>query len=164
MFIQESDMRPRSLALAALFASLALPLQASVTVTYGDADRFTDAGDRSNDPRKIVQAIAVHLEALGRRLTPQSNVAIEVLDLDRAGRTRMNLPTEARIVNGKGDMPCIELRYALDTAPPVRERVCDPDFLRPLGPRDKANDPLVYEKRMLDEWFERRIVKHEAPR
>jgi hypothetical protein len=46
----------------------------------------------------------------------------------------------------------------------VRERVCDPDFLRPLGFNYDEHDPLVYEKRMLATWFEQRFVKDKPPR
>jgi hypothetical protein len=146
-----------SIAIAALIG--ATPLHAAVTVTYGDADKFTDAGDRNTDPRKVMQALKNHLEALGAKHLPNGNVSIEVLDLDRAGRPRMNLPTEIRVMSGKGDMPCIDLRYSLNGAPYVKERVCDPEFLRPLPFSYDQHDPLVYEKRMLDEWFERRFVK-----
>ena len=34
-----------------------------------------------------------------------------------------------------------------------RERVCDMDYLRRVTGRYSEHDPLVYEKRMLDEWF-----------
>jgi hypothetical protein len=112
----------------------------------------------------VMQVLQRHLEGLGARYLPQKDVAIEVLDLDRAGRPRMNLPTEIRVVSGKGDMPCIDLRYSLAGAPAVREKVCDPEFLRPLEFRYDEHDPLVYEKRMLDEWFERRFVKGQPAR
>ena len=142
----------------------ALPLHAAVTVSYGDPDRFTDAGDRNNDPRKIMLTLAQHLKALGDRyLPPQSNLKIEVLDLDRAGRPYMNLPTETRIVTGKTDMPCIELSYTLEVdgrvSPSRHERICDPDYLRSLEPQYSEHDPLVYEKRMLEQWFRERFAK-----
>src|SRR5712691_3537042 len=124
---------------AAAIVFIALPLHAAVTVSYGDPDRFTDAGDRNNDPRKIMLTLERYLKKLGDRyLPPQVNLKIEVLDLDRAGRPYMNLPTEIRIVTGRADMPCIELSYALEAdnrvLPSRRERVCDPDYLRPLEP------------------------------
>ncbi len=154
-------MRARlSFALAALIG--ATPAFAAVTVTYGDPDKFFDVGDRSNDPRKVMQAIEKHLQALGAKLLPKANIAIEILDVDRAGRPRMNLPTEIRIMSGKGDMPCIDLSYSLNGAPPVKERVCDPEFLRPLEFRYNEHDPLAYDKRMLDQWFTRRFVKGDA--
>jgi hypothetical protein len=136
--------------------------QAGVTVAYGDPDRFTDAGDRANDPVKVMESLAGHLKQLGERfLAPGTNVRIEVLDVDLAGRPRMNLPTEIRILNGKADMPCIDMRYSVETngqsSGPRRERLCDPDYLRAMPPKYKANQSLVYEKRMLEEWFRTRF-------
>jgi hypothetical protein len=154
----------RLVAIALALASM--PLAAAVTVTYGDPDRFTDAGDRNTDPRKVMQVLQKHLVERGERtLPPGTNLSIEVLDLDRAGRPRRNLPTEIRIVSGKGDMPCIDLHYSIESGGKAvrseRERVCDPDFLRPLEFRYNEHDPLVYEKRMLDDWMQRRFVKGE---
>ena len=150
------------LAAVALIAAAVVPAQAAVVVTHGDPDRFTDAGDRSNDPVKVMQTLQDHLIRLGERFLPSgTDVRIEVRDLDRAGRPRMNLPTEIRVVSGKADMPCIELRYEVETAgsvsPSRLERVCDPEYLRSLEPEYSPNDPLAYEKRMLEEWFKARF-------
>ena len=156
--------RPRPFAFLLVAAAFATPAaHAAVIVTHGDPDRFTDAGDRSNDPVKVMQAIETHLRKLGDRiLAPGTNLRIEVLDVDLAGRPRMNMPTEIRVMNGKTDRPCIELRYSLEKdgarSAPQHERVCDSDYLRP-GARDSANDPLVYEKRMLEEWFRARFAR-----
>jgi Protein of unknown function (DUF3016) len=154
---------------AAAIMFMALPLHAAVTVSYGDPDRFTDAGDSNNDPRQIMLTLERHLKELGDRyLHPQSNLKIEVLDLDRAGRPRMNLPTEIRIVSGKTDMPCIELNYTLEADNKVaqsrHERVCDPNYLRSMDPKYSEHDPLVYEKRMLEQWFRERFAKTAPPR
>jgi hypothetical protein len=157
--------RRRVLVASAAIALMALPVQAAVTVTYGDPDLFTDAGDRDSDPRQVMATLERHLKGLGDRYLPaRSNLRIEVFDLDRAGRPRMNLPTEIRIITGAADPPCIELGYTLEVDKQVllqsrRERVCDLDYLRPLGPRYDEQDPLVYEKRMLDEWFRQRFAK-----
>jgi hypothetical protein len=159
----------RRLAAVLLVAIAAvLPSQAAVTVSHGDPDRFTDAGDRSNDPVKVMQAVEQHLVRLGDRFLPAgTNVRVEVLDIDRAGRPRMNLPTEIRIVSGKADMPCIDLRYEVEAAGKVsqsqRERVCDPDYLRSVEPKYSPNDPLAYEKRMLEEWFKARFAEPRRP-
>jgi hypothetical protein len=136
---------------------------AAVSVTYGDPDRFTDAGDRSNDPVKIAKSLEQHLKDLGEHYLPaNANLKIEILDVDRAGRPHMNLPTEIRVVTGKADPPCIDLRYTLEidgqVRGPTRERVCDLDYLRPLPVRASEHDPLVYEKRMLHEWFRERFA------
>jgi hypothetical protein len=150
-------------------AFVALPLHAAVTVTYGDPDRFTDAGDRNSDPRQVMLSLEQHLKKLGDRyLPPQTDMKIQVLDLDRAGRPYMNLPTEVRIITGQADMPCIELEYTLEADNKVlqsqRERICDPGYLRPFEPQYDEHDPLVYEKRMLEVWFKKRFAKAAPPR
>ncbi len=156
---------PRALvAFLPVVAALAVPALAAVTVTYSDPDWFTDAGDRSSDPRKIMQVLERHLQGLGERyLPPKTDLRIEVLDLDRAGRPRMNLPTEVRVVTGRGDMPCIELQYSLaaegQAVQTRKERICDPAYRENLEPRYDSHDPLVYEKRMLDRWFRERFSK-----
>ncbi len=142
---------------AFLLCAVALGAHAAVTVTYGDPDRFTDAADRNNDPVNVAQDLADRLRKLGEQIAPGTDLRIEIIDIDRAGRPRMNLPTEERIVSGKADPPCIELRYRVGAADARRERVCDTDFLRRLEPRYSEHDPLVYEKRMLDEWFRARF-------
>src|SRR5260221_14030001 len=95
----------RFAALAAAFFT-ATPLLAAVTVTHGDPDKFTDAGDRNTDPRKVMPGLAKRLEDLGAKRLPERNIAIEILALHRAGPPRMNLPTAIRGGRGKGAMPC----------------------------------------------------------
>ncbi len=156
-------MRTVNLPLLLLAAALAAPVQGATTVTIaGDPDRYADAGDRNSDPRKVVQDLAGFLKSLGDKYLPAgTNLTIELLDLDRAGRPRMNMPTEIRIMTGRADAPCVELRYSLEkdgrVAKAAKERVCDMDYLRPLPLRNDQHDPLVYEKRMLDEWL-RKLV------
>jgi len=142
--------------------SLAMPLPAAVTVTHADPDRFTDAGDRNSDPAKVMQDIEQHLKRLGDRyLPPNAELKIEVLDLDRAGQARP--PTDIRVMRGMSDIPCMDMRYTLAVDGKVtqsnRERVCDSDYLRRLPLRANESDPLAFEKRMIDEWFQERFAK-----
>jgi hypothetical protein len=160
-------MKLRAVSCAALI--LAAPCaHAAVSVESTNPDKFADAGDRNNDPVKVMKALAEHLKGLGAKyLPPGTDVKIEVLDLDRAGRTRMNLPTEIRVMTGKADPPCIDLRYTVTrgkaSEAPRKEHLCDTDYLRPLGVGYRENDPLVYEKRMLTEWFQQRFAAKDAP-
>jgi hypothetical protein len=152
----------RPIAALVLSAFAILPAAAAVNVRYGNPDHFSDAGDRNNDPVKLMKNFAEFMKGLGKYLPPGTDVDIEVLDLDRAGRTRMNLPTEMRVMNGKADPPCMDLRYSVKrdghAGEPRKERLCDTDYLRPLGPRDSQHDALVYEKRMFEEWFRQRFA------
>src|SRR5262249_5716195 len=150
-----------STALALCTPYLIAPAGAAVTVEYGDPDRFTDAGDRNSDPVEVMKEVAAHLRALGDRYLPGRDLRIEVLDLDRAGKPYMNLPGEMRVMTGRSDPPCIDLRYSFPApgqgSETRRERICDTTYLRRLEPRYSEHDPLVYEKRMLDEWFRQRF-------
>ncbi len=81
----------------------------------------------------------------------------------------MDVPSEIRIITGKADLPCIELRYTLEVDNSRvlqwrRERACDPGYLRPLQPRYDEHDPLVYEKRMLEQWVRQRFETAVPPR
>ena len=147
-----------------VLALLALPLHAAVTVTYDDPDHFTDAGDRNSDPRNVMLSLEQHFKTLGDRyLPPQTHLKIHVIDVDRAGRPAMNLPTEIRIITGQADMPCIELTYTLEADNKELQsghpRICDPGYLRQLEPQYDEHDPLVYEKRMLEVWFRKTFAK-----
>lgn len=147
----------------------AMPLQAAVMVTYGNPDRFTDAEDRNNDPVEVMKDLEQFLKSMGERhLPPNANLKIEVLDLDRAGRTNMNLPIGIRVMTGKADIPCVDLRYTLEVdgkaARSNSERLCDNNYLSPPGPKHDEHDPLVYEKRMLDKWFQDRFAKSKTQR
>ena len=159
---------PRTL-LAALVAagSTSLSQAANVVVTYGDPDRFTDARDRNSDPAKVVKDLEQFLKKMGDKYLPaNASLRIEILDLDRAGRARM--PDDIRVMNGKADFPCVDLRHTLDLdgkgGQAKRERVCDLDYLTPMGSRGDDGDPLVYEKRMLEAWFKERFARTGTPR
>jgi hypothetical protein len=148
----------------ALMACLAGPASAGVRVSYGDPDRFTDAADRWSDPRDVAASLAEHLTDLGDRyLRPGDELRIRILDVDRAGSPRQNLPTEFREMRGDSDFPCIDLAFELASSgrsvASSGERVCDRNYLtlRRGDLRYSPNDPLVYEKIMLDDWFRARF-------
>ena len=134
-------------------APLAAP--AGVTVAWSNPSRFTDIGDRSVDPDRVMADLEQHLERLGERYLAGMDVRIEVFDVDRAGRT--NNVDAIRVMNGKGDWPCIELAAGRGGETPRRERVCDMNYFRRLPLPYHKDRPLVYEKRMLDEWFRQRF-------
>ena len=159
---------PYMLAAALLAAgSTSLSQAANVVVTYGDPDRFTDARDRSNQPATVMKDLEQFLKKMGDKYLPaHATLTIEILDLDRAGRARM--PDDIRVMNGKADFPCMDLRHTLEldgkAAQAKRERVCDMDYLMSIGNRADNGDPLVYEKRMLEAWFQERFARIKAKR
>jgi len=144
---------------AKLIAAICLasaPAWAGVTVTHSDPERFTDASDRGSDPGRVMGELKQHLELLGERFARGKNIAIQVLDVDRAGRAHMG-PNDMRVMTGRSDFPCVELSAGLEGAAATKERVCDMDYLRRLPPPYNADEPLTFEKRMLEEWFKQRF-------
>lgn len=148
-------MRLREPVLAICLAASGLAL-AGVTVTHSDPAKFTDIEDKASDPERTMREFKAHLEALGARYSPGKNVNIEVFDIDRAGRPRLR--HEVRVMTGKADFPCIDLASGLEGASMKRERVCDLDYLRSLPPPYHSGEALVFEKRMLDDWYRRRAA------
>lgn len=150
-----------TLALAALPA-----LAGTVEVKFSDTEHYADAGITKWDESNTLKILSTHLQQLGTRYLPEGQkLSIEVLDVDLAGEKRWRRGTEIRIVRGRADWPRITLRYTLQDASgqtlrQAKETVSD------MGYRDHAdfgdNDPLRYEKRMLDDWFRKSFAQQQA--
>lgn len=151
-------------------AFLTAPSDAAVTVAFIDPNYFTDAADSSGNAVRPLLEIKRHLEGLGDRyLPPNDSLRIEVLNVDLAGRReiRGSMPWDVRVVTGDADWPRIELRYTFESATgiskPVHETIVDMNYQRRVFEHRYVSDPLQYEKRMLDNWFKVRFVKHLPP-
>ena len=161
-----------------LIPALALLLCASVgaqpvTIEFVEPERYVDADFRRGPGRDVERAevmreIDLHLRGLAERyLPPDRSLAIEILDIDLAGRIEPTIrtPGEIRVLRSITS-PSITLRYRLADAQRTlaerSERVADASYqtrILPYAPTDR----LRYEKAMLDDWFEARIVKQLPP-
>ena len=156
-----------------LFPALALcaaPAFAVVDVSFSDPDRFTDIeASNASDRQQTLDDISHHLVRLGERYLPRDeSLAIEVLDVDLAGRVRWTPGARPiRIVNDRGDSPYIKVRYTLTSGGKVldsrEESVTDASFLTYRG-YAYSNESLAYEKRMLERWFRERFADKRALR
>jgi hypothetical protein len=135
-------------------------VQADVTVTFHEPQKFTDTGRHRYDKDVTLKTLEDHLQSLGKEyLPPNQNLAIEILDVDLAGEERFAGSQDIRIQRGRADWPSIRLRYTLERdghkEPSREERISDMNYQwRPLPNRTEA---LGYEKRMLEEWFRKRF-------
>ncbi len=142
------------LALAAVSAQAA----GTVQVSFVQPNQFADAGDARRDVEGNLRVLARHLEALAGRLGDGQKLSIEVLDVDLAGEVRpwRHLQQDQRVLRGAADWPRIRLRYTLESAGQAsrsaEQVVSDMAYLQSLN-RYAVNEPLRYERRMLDEWF-----------
>jgi len=151
----------RTLVAAALLGASAAGA-ASVAVAFVEPSRYTDAGNAVWEERQNVEALGRHLEALGQRLPAGQTLTIQLLDVDLAGTLQLRGGWPVRIVRDRTDGPRIKLRYMLSApgqaARSGEEELRDIAFARGLP--SYRNQPLHYEKRLLDAWFAERFAAH----
>jgi hypothetical protein len=152
----------RTLIATALSGATAAAGAATVEVAFADPARYTDAGNAVWEERQNVEALGRHLQALGQRLAADQKLAIELLDVDLAGTLQLRGAGPVRIVRDRTDTPRIRLRYTLSApgqaARSGEEEIRDIAFARGLP--SYRNQPLHYEKRMLEAWFAERFAAH----
>lgn len=158
-------LRALSLALAAGLAATIAPAHAgTVEVRLDPAAAWTDAGETAHERDATLESLSTALRALGPHLPGnQQELRVTLRDVDRAGAVR---PTAfgrqaVRVVRHGADGPRIHLQYVLlDGGRELRrgdETLSELDYGRRAGRIDAA-DTLGAEKRLLADWFERRIV------
>jgi hypothetical protein len=126
---------------------------------YTDADNRFGAGPELRgtlaEIRRIIQSAAL------RVMGPDETLAVDVLDIDRAGFVRpdLNIPSGLRIVSD-ATPPAIRLRYELRRGSrrlaAGEERLTDINFL--FGARAAAaSGSFGYEEALLRDWARRRL-------
>ena len=83
---------------------------------------------------------------------------IDVLDVDLAGEPHHGARAhDVRVLRGRADWPRIQLRYTLDAPDEVARSgeatIRDLAYLQHVAVGYSSDEPLRYERRMLDEWF-----------
>jgi hypothetical protein len=158
-----------------LFALLLVPnvgaaADPPVAVRFVHPDRYADAnlhggfGAAARAP--TLDAIAKILREQGaRHLRAGQSLAIEILDIDLAGRIEpWNVASPGLRVMRPVDWPRIKLRYVLTdggkAAPPVEAAVSDQEYLQRADIR-RADDPWRYERAMLAAWFDRQFGRQD---
>jgi hypothetical protein len=158
---QEYVMNSKILLVALTLSLSAGWASAVVEVRFIDAAQFSDIKDanfrRQDDYLESLQA---HFKLAGEKQLPGKDLKVEVTDVDLAGRVepyRRGVDM-IRILRDMGDGPSISLRYVLsEGGVEVRHgeaRLWDPGYLSGFN-RYSDGDPLRYEKRMIDTWFQK---------
>lgn len=131
---------------------------ATVTVTFTRPEGYTDMPFASWDRERVMKELQNHFDKLGAKLPQGQDLKVEVLDIDLAGRIepQLRFGNDIRVLKGRADWPTIALRYSVESQGKVlgsgEARIDDKSYLDHFN-RYSANEPLRYEKRMLDEWF-----------
>jgi hypothetical protein len=146
--------------LFAIAALAAAPCHAAIDVTFVNPENYTDAANQRWELDANLKTLADHIRKSGERyIAPDETLKVEVLDVDLAGWSRWGGrgPNQVRVARGGADFPQMHLRYSLQS--PTRAKSGEAD-LRDLGYQNHglrtraANEPMYYEKRMIDDWLQ----------
>ncbi len=143
---------------------------ATVSVTFVQPEKFTDAGysrgrATERELADLQQEIQQHLQRLAdRKLAASDVLQVEVLDVDLAGDFETNRLTRFSDIRVVRDIaiPRITLRYTLKRSDRVvngpEEQLSDLNFLHGFN-HYSSGDRLRYEKPMLDKWFDKSVAR-----
>lgn len=158
------SLRIRLLVVSSLAAAAFAATAGTVNVSFVNPSSYWDAGTSTWDEEANLKTLATHLQRLGQRSLPADQVLqVEVLQVDLAGTVRPfhRDASSVRVITGGADWPKINLRYSLQaggkTIASGTDWVSDTDYTHGLAARGD-NEPLFYEKRMLNTWFRMRFV------
>lgn len=150
-------------ALAVLLAlGTALPATAAVTVTFVQPDNYRDLPFSQLERERLLKDFGEYFAKLETSLPAGQDLRIDVLDMDMAGRI---VPTfragqDLRVLRGGADWPHMKLRYTLSANGQVlssgEEMLSDMSYLNHIN-KYSDGDSLRYEKRMVDEWFNKKF-------
>jgi hypothetical protein len=151
---------------AGLFAGLsgfaAGSASAAVTVNYVEPDRFSDLPFVPWEREETLKSFTEHFTRLGNSLPPGQDLRIEVLDIDLAGRAipSVRAGRDMRVLRGQADWPRMQFRYVIEQNGQVLKsgeaQLSDMSYLDHRT-RYFDNEPLRYEKQMIDDWFEKNV-------
>ena len=151
-----------ALTLGGIVASNAAQAAGRVDVSFQPNDELSDIGRGAWDGERNVKALADHFKSLAAHLPDGQTLTVKVLDVNLAGEIRpLRHGTELRVLKGAADWPTMDLRWTLSaqgrTLASGEERLADQAYLMHAS-RLRENGPLPYETRMIDRWFNERIV------
>lgn len=144
--------------LAALSLAASSAAWAGVSVSYVHPEKFSDLPFGVAEREQVLQDLNGHFLALGKKLPTGQNLAIQINDVDLAGREEPSrrAANEIRVLRGGVDWPRISLRYTLEADGKVVRsgagELADMDYLGHINGY-ASGDRLRYEKRMIDDWF-----------
>ncbi|MEQ1518496.1 MAG: DUF3016 domain-containing protein [Usitatibacteraceae bacterium] len=143
----------------AAFALAAAQAGAAVTVTFTKPEAYVDMPFPTWEKEQIMKELRQHFDKLGKQLPADQDLKVDVLDIDLAGEIepRSRGTHDIRVMRGRADWPTMQIRYSLESQGKVlrsgEDRINDMNYLQNGINKYSSNEPLRYEKRMLDTWF-----------
>ena len=136
-----------------------------VSVSFENPENYSDLSHE--DAKATLKEIDAWLQKMGAMyLPPGQKLTIRIFDVDQAGEERLERRSariDRRILySGGADWPRMHLAYVLsaDGAELARgeEDLSEMNYLMDQLPMTLRNEPLAYEKRMLQKWFRARFA------
>ena len=155
----------RNLALTVLFLLSAGSAAAGVTVTFLHPEDYSDMPLAAYDRDALIKQFSDYFAYLGKSLPPGQELKIEVLDIDLAGQIKPNFRrrNDLRVLKNGADGPQMHLRYALESQGTVLqsgdEQLNNLGYMNRFNSYSTSNDPLRYEKQMIEDWFKKIVAK-----
>jgi hypothetical protein len=140
------------------------PAQAGeVEVRFTDPQQFSDIGFGHVTRDRNLKTLSDHMAGWRSRLPEGQRLDIEVVDVDLAGMERpWGREPFVRILNGRVDGPRMHLRWSLSQGGTVllkgEDQLSDLGYAQRL-PTPQRNEPLYYDRRMLDEWLRKMLTE-----
>lgn len=141
----------------------------TVEVNFVEPARYSDAGRGELEIERTMQNLGQFIRHLGRRLPDGQKLRIDVLDVDLAGEVRplFRGRDDVRLMRGGADWPRMTLRYTLTgadgrTLQSGQETISDMNYQHSSLRARVASDPLAYDHRLLERWFDERFVPRQA--
>lgn len=157
-----------ALAAAVTCSMTAAPARAAGTVqiSFTQPERYTDAGLDTIERQRNLKQLAEYMQAWAERLPTGQQLDVEVMDVDLAGEQRLNVHyPELRVLRGRVDWPRMQLKWTLrqgaQTLRGGEEHLADMAYLMMSG-RLRQGESLSYERRMLDDWADRKVFETSA--
>lgn len=150
--------------LSTLLVAGAAQATGSVQVSFVKPENFADIRDRSYSREQNLKALEEVITSVAQPYVADGQtLKIEVLDVDLAGEVRPGARAyDVRVMRGRADWPRITLRWSIDgagAAPRSGEAVVqDMAYLQHIPPA-MSGSALVYERRMLTDWFRQQFGK-----
>jgi len=153
-------------AIAAVFALAANAASAEVFVNYINPEKFADLPQDEWQRKKALEDIAAYFTKLGEDLPKGQVLKLDIYNIDLSGQeVRGNRAGgDLRSRDGKNDWPLIEVNYSLSSADGQvldsgDAKISDVAYLQRIMKRAYEMDELRFEKRMIQEWFKKTILK-----
>jgi hypothetical protein len=152
-------------AVAAVLVLGAGAASAGITVNYVNPEKYSDIGAGEWERELVLKDLTKHFDKLAKDLPAGHDLTLNITDIDLSGQEYPGnrASGDLRVREGKGDWPYMEIHYTLtangQTVDSGAVQLRDQRYMvRPIRGAYET-DNLRFEKRMINEWFNKTILK-----